>query len=57
MATNLQDLHVDAGPAVSEELADIYADSAEDLSNDVELIILDHPAIDDIARLVEIDLT
>jgi hypothetical protein len=57
MAPNLKDLHVDAGPAVSEELADIYADSPEDLSNDVELIILDHPAIDDIARIAELDLT
>lgn len=54
VALDLKDLRVDAGPAVSEELADIYADSPEDLSSDVELIILDHPSIDEIARLAEV---
>ncbi|HEX9765368.1 MAG TPA: hypothetical protein VGA36_01300 [Nitriliruptorales bacterium] len=51
---SLQELQVDAGPAVSEDLADIYADNAEDLSSDLDLIILDHPSIDDVIRISEL---
>lgn len=50
---DLRDLHVDAGPAVTDDLAEIYADDAEDRSNDLDLIILDHPTIEDVVRIAE----
>ena len=50
-------LRVEAGPAVADELAEIYEDSGEDLSNDLDLIILDHPAVEDVIRIVEADET